>query len=83
MRLVDYIQRVAIPANKFHFHRKNDKLTGYVPKVGQVMITEGFEEQAIVIRAANSVKDFVVEFPSGERVRKNLVNKDIEGFVDV
>lgn len=47
------------------------------------MITEGFEEQAIVIRAANSVKDFVVEFPSGERVRKNLVNKDIEGFVDV
>ena len=80
--IVDFIQRVAIPAGKFHFHKQNGKLTGYVPKAGQLVVLENFEEMGTVLRDPNFVKDFTIRLDDGTVVRKNLVNKDIEGYVD-
>lgn len=77
-----YVKTVAIPQKKFHFHKSNGKLTGYKPKVGQIIVLAGLEEYGTVIREPNFVKDFVIQMPDGTKVRKNLVNQDIEGYTD-
>lgn len=82
LSISDYVKKVAIPNNTFHFHKNNGKLTGYVPKVGQLIILEGFEEVGKVIKEPNSVKDFLIMMEDGTKVRKNMVNKDIEGYLD-
>ena len=83
LTIKDYVQKEAIPKGKFHFHKKNGSLTGYVPKAGQLIILDGFESVAKVIRDPNFNKDFIIEYEDGSKLRKNLVNNDIEGYLDV
>ena len=84
MSICDYINKVAVPANKFHSHRNTmGKLTGYVPKLGQIAVLEGFDQIGKVVREPNSVKDFLIELEDGSKLKKNLVNRDIEGYIDV
>jgi hypothetical protein len=78
----DYIQRVAIPQGKYHSAKDNSgKLLNYSPKVGQIIVLEGFETYGVVIKGPNFNRDFLIEVDS-LRIRKNLVNKDIEGYID-
>jgi hypothetical protein len=82
LSIKDYVQRVALPADRFHFHKKQGKLTGYVPSAGQLIVLDGFEEIGEILRSPNSVKDFTARLSDGTIIRKNLVNKDIEGYID-
>lgn len=80
LSLKDYIIK---NQHRFHFAKSlNGTLTYYSPKVGQYCILEGFEDYALVIRAPNSNKDYVIQFSDGTKARKNLCNKDVEGFID-
>ena len=82
LSIKDYVQREAIPKGKFHFHKKDGRLTGYIPQVGQIIVLDGFERVAKVIRVPNFNRDFMIEFEDGIKERKNLVNDDIEGYLD-
>lgn len=79
-----YVKDIALPKGKYHFHKDlAGRLTGYVPKAGQIAVLSNYTELAKVIKSPNFIKDFVIETESGARFRKNLVNNDIDGYIDV
>jgi hypothetical protein len=68
---------------KFHCAKQvNGMLTKYVPKVGQYCVLENFEDLGLVIKAPNSTGDYLIQLEDGTKVRKNLCNRDLEGFLD-
>lgn len=58
-------------------------LTKYKPKVGQCCVLENFEDFGLVVKAPNSTGDYLIQLSDGTKVRKNLCNRDLEGFLDV
>lgn len=69
---------------KFHCAKQvNGNLTKYKPSVGQHCILENFEDSGLVIKAPNSIGDYLIQLSDGTKIRKNLCNRDLEGFLDV
>lgn len=86
--IAEHVQRVVIPKGKFHFHLTRDslnrtKLTGYVPKVGQLAVLADYMAVAKVVKGPNSIKDILIEYEDGTRMRVNLISTELEGFIDV
>lgn len=70
----------AMKEGKFIHAKRNGKLSNIKPLAGYTIVLED-GEFGTVLRTPNSIGDFMVELSSGARVRRNIVNGDILGYI--
>lgn len=72
----------ALKEGKYHPTREGNKLNGYKPRPKQIVIYED-TSCGVVLKAPNGVGDYLVELTNGVRVRQNIINGNVKGFIDV
>lgn len=80
-RPYDLVKLWAIPKGRFNPAHIKQKLTGYKPKQNQIVIFEGFNEWAVVLKEPTSTGSYPIKWPNGKLGREYINSKGIEGFV--
>ncbi len=72
--------QLAMKSGKFKNAKADNRLLGLKPKKGWTIVLED-GETALVERDSNSINDFTIISPDGERTKKNTCNADILGYI--
>jgi hypothetical protein len=77
---INEVIQEALKENRFFRTKKNGKLIGLKPEAGWVAVFED-KTTGLVIKPPNSVGDLLVQLSDGTRIRENICNNNINGYL--